>query len=248
MMFRIYSVRECASTQDLARELAERGWDEGTVVIADRMTAGRGRLGRRWVADEGGLWMTIILRPKAHVSLQLINLIAGLSVVEGINKLYDVPLSLKWPNDVLLDGRKLCGILSEARIAGNVVDYVLLGVGVNVNNELRGELKDIAISLKEYLGFHVPMGPLLNQFLRGLDVGYSSMLAGRVEEIIGRWKALSATIGRRVKVITSEDVVEGLASDIDLDGALIVRTDGGVVKVYSGDVIHLIINGGGPDY
>ncbi|MEM0454196.1 MAG: hypothetical protein QXO98_06040, partial [Sulfolobales archaeon] len=91
MMFNIYRVGVCTSTQDIGRRLAEEGWSEGTVVIADKMTSGRGRLGREWVADEGGLWMTIILRPKVLSSLQLINLVAGLSVVEGIRKLYEVP-------------------------------------------------------------------------------------------------------------------------------------------------------------
>lgn len=240
MMFKVYRVEECTSTQDIARKLAENGWDEGTVIIADRMTEGRGRLGRKWVADYGGLWMTLILRPKSVDNLQLINLVAGLSVVEGIKKLYEVPLGLKWPNDVLLNNRKICGILSEAKFTGTTIDYILLGIGVNINNKLHESIKDIAISLKDYLGFEIPIQPILTEILRSLNNLYTELLTGNVNEIINKWKKHSIMFGRNVKVCVSEGVIIGVAVDVDNDGSLIVRTDEGIKKIYSGDVVHLI--------
>ncbi len=243
-MLRIYRVRECTSTQDVARELAEDGWVEGTVVIADRMTEGRGRLGRRWIADYGGLWMTVILRPKSVNNLQLINLAAGLSVIEGIKKLYRVPLGLKWPNDVLLEDRKVCGVLSEAKFTGTTVDYILLGIGINVNNELHGALKDTAISLKDYLGFEIPTQPILTEVLKNLNNFYAELLIGNTDDVISKWKKYSVTIGRSVKVYTSEGVIIGVAVDVDSDGSLIMKDDEGVKRIYSGDVIHLIHNNG----
>ncbi|MEM4567476.1 MAG: biotin--[acetyl-CoA-carboxylase] ligase [Sulfolobales archaeon] len=239
-MFNIYRVGVCTSTQDIGRRLAEEGWSEGTVVIADKMTSGRGRLGREWVADEGGLWMTIILRPKVLSSLQLINLVAGLSVVEGIRKLYEVPLKLKWPNDVVLSGRKLCGILCEGKFGGNVFDYILLGIGINVNNRLREDLKDTAISLKDYLGFEVDLQSLLTEVLKSFSNYYAALLTGDVNGIVNRWRRYSITIGRRVKVIMPDGIITGTAIDIDVDGSLIVETYEGITKVYCGDVVHLI--------
>ncbi|MCS7108889.1 MAG: biotin--[acetyl-CoA-carboxylase] ligase [Sulfolobales archaeon] len=239
MKVRIYRFKECVSTQDIAKKLADDGAAEGTVVIADKMASGRGRLNRVWVADEGGLWFTIILRPKSLSNVQLVTLMAGVSVVEGIKKLYDVPLELKWPNDVLLNGRKLCGVLTEARISNNVIDYLLLGIGVNVNNELRGDLKHTAISLKSYLGHEVPINDLFIEILKCLEVLYESLQSGSLSYIVNLWKKYSTTLGRCVRVFTADGVVEGLAYDVGLDGSLVINVGRGVEKVYSGDVIHL---------
>lgn len=239
MMFNIYRVGVCTSTQDIARKLAEEGWGEGTVVIADKMTSGRGRLGREWVADEGGLWMTVILRPKTLSNLQLINLVAGLSVVEGVRKLHEVPLKLKWPNDVILNGKKLCGILSEGKFSGNVVDYILLGIGINVNNKIREDLKDVAISLKDYLGFEVDLQLLLTEVLRSFSNHYTVLLAGNTSRVVSEWRRYSITIGKNVRVITPSGIIIGTAIDVNEDGSLLLKTYEGTTKIYCGDILHI---------
>ncbi|MEM1982755.1 MAG: biotin--[acetyl-CoA-carboxylase] ligase [Sulfolobales archaeon] len=242
MEFKIFRIKECTSTQDIAKELAESGSVEGTVVVADRMTSGRGRLNRLWVADEGGLWFTIILRPNFITNIQLITLIAGLSVVRGIKKMYDVPLELKWPNDVLLQGKKICGILTEASVTNNSINHLLLGVGINVNNELYRDLKFVATSLKNYLGFEVPINELLTTILKEFEELYRELQSGNVGKIINEWKKYNTTIGKYVKVYVDSGVVEGIAVDIDFDGSLVVKVDGNITKIYSGDVIHLRID------
>ena len=226
------------STQDVARDLAERGAPEGTLVIAESMTAGRGRRGRRWYAGPGGLWLTLILRPPPEY-FQLLGLLSALAVVKSLEKLWGLRAEVKWPNDVLLEGRKLCGILAEAAFIGGG-GYLLLGLGINVNNDLPPELKDSAISLKDVLRRRVPRLPLLASTLLELDSLYSSLLKGGAEDVLRELKCRMSTLGRRVRVITPDGVVEGLAVSLASDGSLLLRlSDGSLLPFRVGEVIHL---------
>jgi len=235
----IHYLDRCTSTQDIADMLASQGAPEGTVVICEEMSYGRGRLGRKWVAGRGGLWFTIVLKPKIIKSLQLLTLIAGTSVVKSIKELYNLDVSVKWPNDVLLGGRKLCGVLIEARLEADSVNYVLVGIGVNVNNELPEELRGTAVTLAEVLGCKVPRVPILKGVITNLFNLYNELLRGNVELVISEWRRYNSTIGKKVKVVSFNEVFEGTALDVDVDGSLIVRTEGGVKKVSVGDVVHL---------
>lgn len=229
----------CTSTQDIADMLASQGAPEGTVVICEEMSYGRGRLGRKWVAGRGGLWFTIVLKPKMIKSLQLLTLIAGTSVVKTLKELYNLDVSVKWPNDVLLSGRKLCGVLIEARLEADRVNYVLVGVGVNVNNELPEELRGTGVTLMEVLGCRVPRVPILKGVVSNLLNLYNELLRGNDDVVISEWKRYNSTIGRKVKVVSFNEVFEGIAVDVGVDGSLIVSTGGSVRRVSVGDVVHL---------
>ncbi|MCD6278190.1 MAG: biotin--[acetyl-CoA-carboxylase] ligase [Desulfurococcales archaeon] len=238
--FSVHYISSCTSTQDIAEALAREGASEGTVVIAESMTSGRGRLGRKWVAGKGGLWMTVLLRPPTIVNLQLLSLCAGVAVAKAVADLYGIKAELKWPNDVIIGSRKLCGILSEGRAEADRVHYVLIGIGINVNNDLPEHLKATAVTLKELVGHPVPRTPLLRAVLKNLDIGYELLVSGEGVKVVKLWKNYSGTLGNYVKVITSEKVIEGYAADVDADGALIVEVGGGRREViYSGDVVHL---------
>ena len=238
--FYVHYVPQCSSTQDIAKSLAESGVPEGLVVIAEEMYSGRGRLGRRWYAPKGGLWVSILLRPKRIESLQLMSLAAGVAVVKAMEKLLNINLRLKWPNDVIHMNRKLAGILVEAGVEVDTVHYVIVGIGVNVNNELPPELKDYAVNLKDILGFEAPRVPILRSLLRELDDIYYLLTMGNTYAILKEWIRYSDTIGRRVKVQFMDFTVEGKAIDIARDGSLIIIDDAGKRYVIrAGDVIHL---------
>ncbi len=238
--YSVHYVEKCRSTQDVAEALAKEGAGEGLVVVAEEMSHGRGRLGRGWVASKGGLWFTILLRPPAVGGLQLISLGAGVAVAEALRELHGVKASLKWPNDVLVGDRKLCGILVEGRMEADRVHYMLVGVGINVNNEIPRHLRSRATSLKEVLGTPVPRIPILAAVLTKFAGVYASLKRGKRKEVLLKWKELSSTLGKDVKVITPEEVIEGRAVDVGDDGSLIIKTGGAFRKVYAGDVIHLM--------
>ena len=241
LKFKVYYVESCESTQDLAEALAKQGVSEGTIVLAEEMNKGRGRMNRQWIAEKGGLWFTLILRPRNPRGLQLLSLIAGLAVVRGIESLLGVKAKLKWPNDVLYDERKLAGILVEGRVEADIVKYILLGIGLNVNNKLPAELKDTAITLKEITGKFIPRIPVLRSILLWIDKYYDMFTRRLYDRILEEWKRYSTTIGRKVRAYTiGGDVVEGIAEDIANDGSLIIRLENGrKTTVYAGDIIHL---------
>lgn len=241
LRYSLHYVDVCESTQDIADALASQGASEGVVVVAEEMTRGRGRLGRRWIASRGGLWFTVILRPMVVEKLQLLTLALGVAVVEALEQLIGVKPGLKWPNDVVYDDRKLAGILVEAKAEADVIKYVLAGIGLNVNNDLPDELRKEAISLKEIMGVPVPRIPVLRSILSCIDRYYRLLLEKQYDVILDKWRRYSVTIGRRVRVyMVGGGVVEGVAEDVAKDGSLVVRLDNGVRKrVYAGDVVHL---------
>lgn len=234
----IYYVRNCSSTQDLAMKLFEQGYGEGLVVVADEMSSGRGRLGRSWLATSGGLWFTLVLTPPKPTNLQILSLGIGSSVAKTLRELYEVKAVVKWPNDVLVNGRKIAGILIEGK--KNLKTALFVGVGINVNNEIPGELREKAISIKEVLKRQVPRTPLLSKILQEIEGTYLKLLDGETDKILEEWRGLTETLGRKVKVVTGEGVIEGVAVDVASDGSLIVEDLAGVKRfIYAGDVIHL---------
>jgi BirA family biotin operon repressor/biotin-[acetyl-CoA-carboxylase] ligase len=224
------------STQNLARRLAEAGAPEGTVVLAGRQTAGRGRLGRSWVSPQGGLYFTAVLRPAVQ-HLRALAIVAALAVARGIEAQTGLACSLKWPNDVLLGERKVSGILMESQLTGERVRYVLVGIGVNVNADLTGhpEIASTATSLRMELGRELSREALAAAILNEIEALYLATQAGqRPHE---EWKARLGTLRRQVSVRVGEQVEEGLAEDVDAEGSLILRrADGSRVAISAGDV------------
>lgn len=238
LRYRVYYVEKCSSTQDLARELAEGGAAEGTVVVAEEQERGRGRLGRSWFSGKGGLWFTVILRPGQRL-VNLLSLAVGVSVARALRSI-GLPARLKWPNDVVIEGKKVGGILVEAFSGSGEEITALVGIGLNVNNDLPEELAETSASLKGILGRKLPRLPLLMHLLEEVDGVYTLLVEGRGKQVIDEWKSFSDTLGKAVKVVTQEGVFTGVAVDVGPLGELYLKTGSGEVKAfYSGDVIHL---------
>jgi len=238
----IVFLREVGSTNDFAKELAGYGAVEGTVVVAETQTAGRGRLGRGWVSPVGGLWFSVILRPelKPAEAVRLV-FVAGLAVAEVLRELYGVRVETKWPNDVLVKGRKVCGILTEMNTTGEKVNCVIVGVGVNANFEVkkvfREDLKTVATSLENELGRKVRLEELFRALLEKLENIYALFLKEGFGPVLGKWKTYAGFLGCQVEVASGTEKWFGLALDVENDGALIMRLEDGTVKrVFVGDV------------
>ena len=229
---------EVSSTMDVAKELAERG--DKAIVIAEKQTAGRGRLSRAWKSDLGGLWITLILLDKRPLKSALgFPFLSALAVANALKKTYNLSPTLKWPNDVLLSEKKVAGILLEVKGETDLMEYALIGVGVNLNNKVSQEpFEQKAISVSECLGKEVDRFAFLSSLLQNFKALYLNL---SMQEILRNWKSLSSTLGRPVKVRTLNESFEGVALDLDDDddGALLVQTETGIRKVYSGDCFYL---------
>jgi BirA family biotin operon repressor/biotin-[acetyl-CoA-carboxylase] ligase len=238
----IIFLHETDSTNNVAKELAAYGAEEGTVVVAEIQTAGRGRLDREWISPTGGLWFSVVLRPKLSMAKAFrLVFAAGLAVTRALHEKYGLPIETKWPNDVLVRGKKICGILVETNSTERELNFAVLGVGVNadfdVKNALPNALTEAATSLKNELGHKVDLNELLGMILECIENVYGSLVNGRWSHILGEWKEFAVFLDHRVEIVCGNERVSGVALDVDLDGTLIVRLDDGAVKrVTSGDV------------
>jgi BirA family biotin operon repressor/biotin-[acetyl-CoA-carboxylase] ligase len=231
------------STNQVLKELMEEGLGNGTLVTAKVQTAGRGRLDRTWESPEGGLWMSILLELDDSFDINrigLISLIAGSSVTTAILMEFGVDAGVKWPNDVLISGRKVCGILAEMHIFQDK-RFVILGIGINANNKMTNayDFSDSSTSICEEFGKKVEMSVLENTILEELDFRMELLKNAVFDKILEDWRELSVTLGRRVNVVTPSGEIRGLAKDIDIDGSLLIDMDGRIEKVLVGDCRHL---------
>ena len=237
----VHSFSEVASTNDLAKEVGLIGAVEGTVIIAATQTHGKGRLGRKWVSPSGGIWLSTILRPKlSPKEIPKLTLMTSLAVVGAISQLFDLKSEVKWPNDVLINARKICGILTEAITRGDVTNFVVVGIGINANIELDSlprQVRENATSLKHELKGEIDRERLLCAVLENMEHYYVRLVSGRFKSILREWKALCSFLGSYVEVTSLEGKIEGQAIDVDEDGGLLVRLqDGTLRKVLSGDI------------
>jgi len=234
---RVLFYESLGSTMDEAGRLAERDEAEGTVVLAERQTRGRGRFDRRWTSPGGaGLLFSVVLRPNS-VQLPFVNMAATLAVSSAIAEVTGLSTSIKWPNDVRVGGRKVSGILIETAVESGEPRHAVLGVGINVNLALGRfpEIAETATSLYRETGQHVSRTAVLMAFLDRLDTLYGVVKAG--ESLTQRWAAQLETLGRSVTVRWGERVVEGQAFDVDDVGNLwVARPDGSSVKLLAGEV------------
>lgn len=238
----IFFSRQIGSTNDWAKQLASLGASEGTIAIAETQTSGRGRLGRKWISPRGGLWFSIILKPPlCAVGAVKLVFVAGLAVAEVLCELYGLRVETKWPNDVLVRGRKICGVLMEMNTTGETVNYVILGIGVNVNFDVKKvfpkELSEATSSLETELGKKVGLEELFCALLEKLENFYESFLKEGFDPVLTRWKNYASFLGCQVEVTSMGERWVGMAFDVDFDGALILRlNDGRVKRVFVGDV------------
>ncbi len=236
---RIVYHAQLGSTNDVARALADIGEPEGTLVIADEQTAGRGRRGRTWVAPaQAALLMSLILRPPlAPSQVTRVTMAVALGVCEGMRAATGLIAQLKWHNDVLLDGKKCAGVLSEASLVGAQVEFVIVGIGVNVNFTAASiaALPRETTTIRDELGAEFSRVQLAQAILRRMDDYYLRLRAG--ENLRGEWSARIATLGQPVRAQTPWGVEQGIAESVDDDGALCLRrADGTQVRLIAGDV------------
>ncbi|MBT3176063.1 MAG: biotin--[acetyl-CoA-carboxylase] ligase [Desulfobacula sp.] len=233
---KIFHFQELESTMDKAKFLAKNKALHLSVVIAENQTTGRGRLNRKWFSSKGGLWFTLILKPKAPPQLSYIyNFAASLSLSRSLRQLFGVDVSVKWPNDILLNGKKLVGLLSEMETRGDMVEYLNIGIGINVNNQpQKNEPK--AISLKDVLHKNLSRRLILETFLENFKNQIQTIDCHRIIEL---WKKQTSTIGSHVRIETLTDAYEGLAIDVDEAGTLIIKDNKGKIKkIIYGDCFH----------
>ena len=231
----IVTLDQVDSTNRYARMLAAQGAAHGTLVIAETQTAGRGRRGRGWVSPAGeGIFMTLILRPQAHPSrVSLLSLRTALAVCEGIREATGLEALIKWPNDVVCRGKKLVGMLLEMDADEERLHSVVAGIGINVHQKDMGELAETASSLDLLSGECVSRAAVVRAFLRA----YERADAMSDEALMDAYRARSATLGRRVRVIGADCAFTGTAMEVTPSGSLIVARDGGEnVEVLAGDV------------
>ena len=226
-----------SSTMDMARQAVRDGAAEGTIVVADQQTAGRGRLGRKWLSPpDSSILLSIILYPRLH-ELPRLNMAACLAVARSIEKATGLKPTIKWPNDVLIDGKKVSGILIESDVQRDAVNYVIVGLALNVNLDPSSipEIAETATSLKQVLGHDVSRLEMLESLLAEFEKLYSTMRRG--EPIDEEWRGRLETLGKEVTVTCGQDVREGYAESVDEDGNLLLRLeDGRLMTIAAGDV------------
>ena len=227
------------STNDKAYALAEAGEAEGAVIIAESQTKGKGRIGRKWLSPEGGgIYLSIVLRPDFETDeIPTITLMAGAAIVQAIKKVSGVDAVMKWPNDVLINGKKVSGILTEIKAQPDRVDFLVLGIGINVNT-LSKKLPSEGTSLVVESGKPVDRIGLVRVVLAEIEKRYEKLKKKGFASIRDEYKSLSSVLGSKVKVQEHHRTLVGTAVDVDEKGALIVKDKTGELKrVFSGDVL-----------
>ncbi|MBI2953486.1 MAG: biotin--[acetyl-CoA-carboxylase] ligase [Chloroflexi bacterium] len=230
-----------ASTNDVAKQAALDDRPEGVVVLAEQQTRGRGRLERVWYAPAGGsILMSLLLRPSIPAArIFTLTMLAGSAASAAIERHTGLRCDLKWPNDLLIDNRKVGGILTEVGFGGNAISFAVVGLGLNVNVEFADDplLAATATSLSLQLGRTVPRVPLILSVLEEIERRYEAVKRGEYQAIHDEWRARLATLGKMVMVTNGQSSETGLAVDVDPDGVLLLRTaDGGLRRVITGDV------------
>lgn len=233
--------QKLSSTNTVAKEQAEKGEKEGTVIISETQTRGHGRLNRPWLSPKGGVWLSTILRPEmTPEETPKITLIMSVAVARTLHRLYGVKTEVKWPNDVLIDGKKVCGILTEASTSGEKVSTIVIGIGINANfvlEALPDNLQMSATTLKEVLGKNVDREKLICVLLKEFEECYESFRGRKFKVLLGEWRKMAVVLGKKVEVVSFGESWVGRAIDIDESGALIVELEDGERKrVLSGDV------------
>ena len=236
---KIYAFETIDSTNTFARSLISNGGQEGTLVVSEEQTAGHGRFGRPWISERGkSLTFSVLLRPSIPADrLGILSLLAALAVARAIHELTSLRPDCKWPNDVLLNGKKVCGILSEGTSTGNSLSGVVVGIGLNVNQSVfPAEIQETATSLLSEAGGPVDRIRLLGLVMHHLELCYRHIQSRDTGRIIALWQEWSTMIGKPVSVSRDGESIQGIAGALHQDGSLLLRTNGNELKILAGDV------------
>jgi len=233
---------QTTSTNDVIEKFARDGVREGVVVFAESQTRGRGRLGRAWISPaHKGLWFSVLLRPdlRPQETTQL-TVASATALRRAIQNETGLKAEIKWPNDILIGGKKVAGILTELSAEVDCVKHIILGIGVDVNlctNEFPAELRKSATSLKLAAGGEISRAEIATEILRELDFDYARICGGKFSDVADEWEAHCATIGKNVTVQIGGRKTRGCAESLDDDGALLIRTEHGhLERIIGGDV------------
>ena len=233
----VHYFRSLESTNLFAKELIKKNAEEGTIVVADIQTKGRGRKDRSWFSPEGGLWFSVILYPNIPTQYaMLLTMATSISIVQAIKELTGLSAVIKWPNDLLLEGKKICGILTELDAELDRINYSVVGVGINVNNVLEDELCNKANSIFNIYNSKISRVDLLRLIIKYLDVNYAKLISNDYNYIRELWFENTDIIGRNVRLKLEKYEIEGIVIDIDDTGALILENIDKKIKIVSGDL------------
>lgn len=232
------------STQSLALRLAEKGGKiHGLVVIAEQQTSGRGRMKRKWLSPKGGIWLSVVLKPLVSLTMStMLPFVAALAVCDAIRQSTKSDATLKWPNDVMMAGKKVAGILLDMSAEADMINYVVIGIGINANVEtsklkVDRQNKPEITSIRQSIGRDVNRLELTALVLEKLEMYYSVLEKYGSEPIIREWRARSDMLGKKVTVIQQDKTYSGVAADINEDGSLLLKTKDQEISIVSGDVI-----------
>ena len=230
------------STNTLAKELAGKGAPEGTLVLTEEQTSGRGRMGRRWLSPGYvNILVSILLRPNLRQDqLFILTMILALATIESIKEISGLQPMIKWPNDLYVGRKKLAGILSEFSQKENKIEYVILGIGINVNwnpDEQQEELINPATSILQETGITISRNSLLSNILKNLEKYYQEVRLGRIDDYYRKWNELSMMLGKDVEIEVGRETIRGKAIRITREGALVIKDKfGNEQDIFSGDV------------
>ncbi len=233
--YKIFHFNSLTSTQDKAKEFAKKGLSD-IIIVADTQTKGRGRFKRKWHSGKGGLWLSILLKPKNIQNLQYLTFAASIAVAKSIKKITRIDAKIKWPNDVHYKGKKLCGILTEG-IFGKE-NHVVVGIGINVNQDkFPQEIKNIATSLKIIKKKTIDMGKLMKNIIDEIFNIYSSQYnKNKFQNILKIWRNYCDTMGKEVMVITKTRKLRGEAIGVDENCNLLLKAKNKIIKIVEGDL------------
>jgi len=238
----IINYPKISSTISVAKRMAKKGFPDGTVIVAEQQTFGKGRLGRKWESPKGGIWASVILRPKMSPSeIVKLNMVVSLAIVKAIKDVTGIQTEIKWPNDVLYQGSKVAGVLTEVDTEIDSVNYAIVSFGINVNNKLdklSANVQETATSIQEIKGKKVKRLALFSAILSYLEKLFIECQNSGCGEILREWKQVCLTIGQELTIKTVEKQYQGKAIDIDDLGRLVLDTDDGqTVALLSGDIV-----------
>lgn len=242
---KIYYFDKIDSTQNFALELAQKPHENGSLVIAERQTHGRGRLNRRWVSPKGGIWMSILLKPNFESSYtSLFPMVTSLALAVSIEKTLKIKTELKWPNDLTIKGKKIAGILIDASIESNKIDYITIGIGINF--KIKPEIVTKSIKSQRNYGITTLIKKdqnanpieLVQQFLFELEQSYNRVVSNSIGQIRKEWSKRSSTIGKNITATTTTGILKGKAIGIDKTGALLLSNKGKVQRLLAGDITY----------
>ncbi len=242
---RVYYFQEIDSTQNFAQQIALEKKEDGTIIIAEKQTSGRGRLERKWTSPQGGIWFSLIIHPRFDVSTSTLVPIAGaVALAKSIKATLDIDVSVKWPNDITLEGKKVAGMLVDASFQANNIEYLILGIGINFDIDSKKIEKRLAKSPNFY-GINslrknndsTPPKVLLKEFLVEFEKTLTELNKGNKSKIVKEWMKRSDKIGKKITINTSDGKISGVSQGIDNDGALKLKTKNGIKKIFVGDVV-----------